>query len=153
MSNQETQIAGANYIYQFYNDAISLINYYAQYLNLILELKERGAGDKEFFQNLNETQQQTFSGALQMVRQQVFRTHIVAKSIHTAINSEDKETFEKLDAIVLKFKKTFAINEDDLEDYVTKLNDFLIKDIIKDILQSSHDIVTQLSGDYADDQS
>lgn len=136
----EKKVTAASYILQFYTEIQLLNDYYAQYVNLLLELENKykdteKATDEEKAVLINATQQ---------VRHTAIKTFIEYKSLVFALKKEENDDIKtSIDLI----KKDFIIKRDVLEDYVIKLNAVLVDEVIKKLLETTEDILNSLYND------
>lgn len=137
----EKQKTGVSYIYTFYNNVVTLTNYYAQYLNLLLEYKMKFSTAD--LQKLEEGEQKIVTGAVQICRQTVISVFIQYQSITKALKIDDSEK-DKVREQYDKIKETFIIDTQDLEDFVCLMNEVLVNNVIKNLLESNQDIISDL---------
>lgn len=137
----EQQITGANYILTFYQEIEALIATYAQYENLTLELETKSGKDGN---NLDEDDQQAIKTASQQVRFYIKTTYLRLNSLKKIIKTDEK-LLKKITDTEQKTRKTLIVKREDVEEYVILLNEALLENIIKELLQNSTDILKQLS--------
>lgn len=133
----ERKAAGANYIISYFNEVQQLKVLYAQYINFLLEIRTK----YESLDKLEENEKLQLGQLAQSVRHLVHLTYISYVSIFSIgklkINKDITDLYNKISI-------TYIINTKELEQYVTEINKSLVLDIIKDLLSSSQDIVSDL---------
>jgi hypothetical protein len=139
-SKDERRQAAASYIINFFNEVQALNHVYGQYVNLLLEFKEKHGSVPEG-RSLADDEKQTLSVLAQTVRHYCHKIYIGYKSFVVA-----KEFLENpdIDQYYSKVKNTYVIKTEDLEKFVVAVNALLVNDVVKDLLVSSHDIVNEI---------
>lgn len=144
MSKNETseeRTAAASYVLNFYNDVASLTHHYANYENLMVEMEEKhkGAEDK-----LTPEEKDALREFCQMLRYHARVAYIHYISIMQGLNLKpSKEVAELFD----KIRNQYVIKRVDIESFVIVMNRALVEKVIKNLLESSHEIVAQLYGE------
>lgn len=137
------QTAASQYIVEFYQKIQKLNEFYAVYKSISIELGS--------FQELNDEQKQSIINMIHNVRNVTEQTYIMCISIFSSIEKDDKtiKSFEKdLDAHISKMNNAFIIDYQDLQKYVIEVNKFLLKSVIKQLLENSTEITSKLIGIY-----
>lgn len=147
---KETNLAGANYIVNFFNDIQLLLHSYSNYINYLLELESK-TGDLEEEKEIDEEERKTVFQLVQSVRYYCHKTYIGYNSICQATKIEPEEKIKK--NYNDNIKNSPIIDKDKIEEYVISLNAFLVHDIIKDLLTTSHDIMGQIYGNQTTEKT
>jgi hypothetical protein len=145
MVNQPTdeKKTGGSYIITFY-EYVNQLNYHtAQHINLSLEL------DNSQEDALDEIQKDSVKTKTQETRFYVIQTMILYKAISQHLEQVilKKEQKKRLDEIYKMLVSQFVIENEVITEYVELMNHFLIGNVIKELLQTSQDIVKSLSDD------
>ena len=138
----EEKTTAASYILNFYQIVQSINHHYANYLNQLI-LMENASKDKskEVAENLNIGNRAQLIEMIQSIRYYRTQAYIaystIMKGVNKAADSEIKDTY-------LKIISQLVINRNDLETYVIAMNTSLMKDIIKRLMESSQDVLSNL---------
>lgn len=137
----EKKSASASYIISFYQ-IVQLLNvHFAQYKNMLIEIKAV-SGEKAEYGSFTELQKEELKKMAQIVRQSVFMCNVQYRAI--------VETVDKLkidDKIKDTYKNVcdqFVISVDELESYVIGINKFLLNDIIGSLLETSQALLNSI---------
>lgn len=140
----EQRTAAASYILNFYQTVVDLKSAYANYVNLLAELgqKYKNAADADA---MTETEREALKQQAQVTRYHVVQSYVDFSTIHEATSSKDednplKKPYEKL-------TKDFILDQNHLEAYVFGVNRELAVGIIKDLLQTSQDVIEDIYGE------
>lgn len=137
----ERTIAGAQYVYTFYNEVEELTNQTSIYQNLILEFKEKYGLDN--IEKLTDDEKRLLMDTIQKTRYHVNRINFKFNSLKTKLSLDDnpqiKESYDKI-------KNTLIINRTDLETYTQQMNNILVSSVIEKILQTRESIMEELYG-------
>ncbi len=139
----EKKIAGASYIFNFYKEVEILTDYYAQYINFLLQLKEQTKNTD--LSKLGDAEKQTLIEGVQGVRLAAHKIYVQYTSIAGVLKLE---LSEKIKESYAEIKKHYIIKEDDLEKYVIEINKFLLNQIIQELLEDSQSLIEEV---YKDD--
>ena len=142
----ESKITGANYIINFYQEIQALITNYANYCNILLEIKEKYG---EEVNKASDEEKTIITKVVQGVRYSVQKTYIQYKSIIATINKKEKtkdqiEEDKTFEDSYKELKEEFMINRETLEKYVLSINKIFLNDVIKDLLKTSQDLVDEI---------
>jgi len=147
MAQDEKKVAGAQYIYTFYNEVESLVAQEAAYINLLLEFKEkywqggRGEGD---LNKVPEEEKKVLVATVQQVRYFCLKVHKKYEAIKDILRlDKSKEINESYNAI----KDTFIIKREDLEKFTAALNKVLVQDIIGSLMETSQEFLKDVLQD------
>jgi hypothetical protein len=155
MSNENTKKpldekkqAAISYIGQFYNEVMTLTTNYSQYNNMILELKEK-YGIDSIQDKLTDQERSDLINAITIVRQNITLTYIKYKVIieqtkGTNITKEKRE--ELYNKYVKVNKEKYVIGTEDLESYVIILNEFLVSNIMTELIQTTQTYINEIYG-------
>lgn len=132
----EEKTAAASYILNFYQLVQNLNHNYSAYLNRVIELEHAQKAGKAQHEDMHSILELS-----QNIRYYCTQGYIHYCTIMEGLNKEqDKKVQEKYEAIL----KQLIINREDIRDYVVALNLVLMKDIIKRLLESSQDILSNI---------
>lgn len=147
MSNvqqQEEKATAASYIINFFTDSEQLRHTLSQYINVITELK---ATYKDF-DKLDEQHKHILKESNQFFRYYANMVYVQYKSIIMAIPKLKEEKQEKrIDELYKNIRDNFIIKIEDAEEYTQHINMILIKNIMRDLLESSTEIINNLTQD------
>lgn len=139
--NEKKQV-GASYILTFYNNVIALNDVYAQYCNLLAELQAK-YGD-EFTDKSSDQEKNLFLDVARSLRHLIITSKIqyevIKNNTGLKVADEEKARYNNL-------RDTLAPKRPDIEEYIIKLNDFLVSEIIKELLVNSTSIFNTLYGE------
>lgn len=139
MNQDEKKITAASYIYQFYSEIQNLNHEYSNYLNIMLELENKYSSNVE--KNASDEEKNFIKIQIQKVRYSTHQTYIHYLSITKGLNKNpDNKIVKSYDLI----KKQFMINREELEKYVTNINAVLVLEVIKNLLESSQDLIQEI---------
>lgn len=134
----EERIAAASYIIVFYQEVMALNQHHANYANVTAELKAKYGEDAK---GLETRDREILTLAVQNLRNSAQKCNIQYEAISEYTDSANTK---KDNVLFNKIKEKFIIPLDDSYAYVTFLNKFLVKKIMKRILENSQDIVTKM---------
>lgn len=143
----EKRIAGASYIFAFYKEVQTLTDYYAQYVNFLLDIKTK---HNVTLDKLGDAEKETVAQAVQAVRASAHKSYIQYVSICGILKID---VDDKIEESYKQVKEVYIIPEEDIKNYVVGLNQFLVKDIIKKLLEDSQDFMEQLYTENDNEQS
>jgi regulator of sigma D len=144
MGNENMQVA-ANYITTFYNDVVNLTHFYLNYENTLTEIGVKNG--KDAGDGLSPEEKDTVKVLCQTIRYYSNKTMLTYNAILKS--TEDKED-KKLAEIMKKIKPKLIPAVEDIEEYVTAMNAVLVKGVIKDLLETSQDLVKSIYGPAED---
>lgn len=136
----EERTAGASYVLSFFTNVMQINHFYANYENLMLELDEKHKG------HAATTSPEEKSIVMQYcnnLRYYATQCNIAYKAIVLGVGQ--KEDQKIVDAFE-KVKSSYMVKREEIGEYVTLINSFVMKSIIREILKSSQDIVNELYG-------
>lgn len=153
-SSSEERASAANYIITFYNEVSQLTGYYAQYFNLLMQVKEKYAD----ISKMDEQEKAVLITAVQNIRYHTQTVYIQYKCIAENLNIDAKEEMIKvklkdgekdltLNDLYNLVRNVFIIKVEDLENFVTLLNKILVKNVMKNLLENSQNIVESVFKD------
>lgn len=137
----EEKTAGSSYILTFYREIMNLSHQYANYINLIVVIKEKNKSGLEL-DNLEELDKQQLVDQVQTVRYYVNKCFLMYRTIvqEGLKNELDKNIIE----IHKRIMNSFVIGVEDLEIFVVKINGILVNKVMKNLLESSQEFVDNL---------
>ncbi len=146
----EKETASASYILNFYKDVADLTNWYSHYLNLMLELEHKYTTE-EAVAKMDDIEKENIKVHVQNIRYFAHRSMIEYKVISMSIKKEkkdkdkDNDKEESLEAVYNEhIKKVYQLDRDKLTSFVEKLNGFLIKTVMQDLLQTAEQLVAEV---------
>jgi hypothetical protein len=141
--SQEERVAASSYVISFYKFVQSLTHEYANYENMLLEMEAKTKNNAE---KLDPTSKDTLLGSSQRLRYYATQTYINYESIRRAVG--DKKIKENADmrAAYAELRSHLIIARDDAEKFVVEMNAILLTEIVKNLLQTSQDVMEQLYG-------
>lgn len=137
----EKATAAASYLLTFYKEVQNLKAYYAQYVNIVLEIENRYP-NSEVMKKASDEEKQVIAQAIQNMRSAIIISNTSYNSI--ALSIKDVKVDKEINAICENIEKSFIPKRDDIKNYVTKLNAFLLKDIIKSLLDTSQTLIENI---------
>jgi len=141
MEAKEKEIAGASYVLTFYRDVQELNNNYVQYCNLLIELEA-----KEHIK-MGIEERQILIQAVQVLRENIQKSYIEYTALISNIDIEKNvEKDKELADIYKELTTKFIIQRDKVGEYVKHINNFLIRNVIRTLLQTSEDLITSMYG-------
>jgi hypothetical protein len=143
----EIKIAGASYITAFYQEVQFLNHNYAVYINSQLEIAHKCNYEKEKIKNISSVEMQNVNNAMQLMRISVIKTYLAYKTIGKNIKISDNHAIE--DAYKEIIEK-YNFSHDRLEIYIMEINNLLVSDIIKELIDNSQSLINQI---YSNDTS
>jgi len=132
-TDSEKKAVGISYLYSFYMEVQNLINNYAQYLNLMIEIESKYPSAQEL-QKADEEHKNIVNQWLQNVRIYISTTYIKYKTLSSVLKLKDNPELDKKHKEILS---KFVIDRNILEQYVIEMNKILITDIIQDLLENN----------------
>lgn len=143
MSKQldEQKIVGASYIFSFYQAVHSLNDQYALYLCNLVEIK----GQK--LEVMDESTKNQIKASVQELRFILNKVYIQYLTLLQPLNIKENKDITEL---YEKINDDFMIESEDLKKIVMELNRVLLMDIVKQILESTQDIISNLYSNAAD---
>jgi len=139
----EERTAAASYILTYYQEVGNLTHWYAQYRNILAELKLKDLGE-EGMQALEETEKSVLIKTLQSLRYYAHKSQIqylcIMDSLKNKVDPAIKKAYERLDS-------EFIISLASIESYVIKMNGVLLNTVIKNLMETSQDIVDSVYDD------
>lgn len=140
--SRERDITAASYIYKFYTEIQTLNHEYSNYVNILLELQNKYADDVE--KKADDQEKAVIKAQVQAVRYAAHQSYIHYNSI--MIGTGNKPLKEITD-LYSKIKTQFMINRETLEKFVTSINSVLVNEVIKNLLETSQDLIKDIYKD------
>jgi len=144
----EEKATAASYIISFYQEVMLLNQHHANYVNVLAEISAK-YGEKDSTLEIDERNILTL--AAQNLRNAIQKCHIqymaIAKNIkpiQNKVKEKEEKTEKELRELFKKIIETFIIKADDSSEYVIFLNTFLVKKVMKSILENSQEIVSKM---------
>lgn len=139
--NQE-KVAAANYILTFFQEVGALTDNFCYYINTLVELENKY--QEVDLNKVTEEENQQFKNLINTIRYYIIKTSIMYKTICANQNHQIKTDFLE---DTKKLRDTLVFNREDLEKYVFTLNNFLADTIIKELQETSSQIVNNIYGE------
>lgn len=131
----------SSYVINFYNEIQLLTHHAAQYYNMLSEITYIYGKHVE---NMNEDHKALFSKILQEARYYVHKSYTFYECIsENVLTSTDK----KIKKLYQSLSENYVMSKEELKEYVKALNNVLITDVMKGLLQSSSDLINDLYGE------
>lgn len=138
-SISEEKTAAASYILSFYQEVGNLTTAYAQYQNLMIQFDEQYAGQLEV--KPTDEEQNLLKQTMQNIRFYVNKSYIQYRSIASNRGIKLSKDIQKNHQ---KINKGFIIERKALKEYTNSMNAFLVKNIMKKLLESSQEVVENI---------
>lgn len=150
-STSEEGIAAASYTLAFYKQVMSVTEYKAHYRNLLAELHAAGLGDTEIA--LEDLQKNQLKEIVQSIRYHIDMaiTQYVAIVNDLNLNEAEEKRLKELKQYNIKFSEDYVLKLQDVDAVTAHLHTFLLKKVVKGLLKSSQDIITQIYGGNSND--
>ena len=138
-SVSEEKTASASYVLGFFQNVLQFNHWYANYENIVLELqtKYKLAG------NESPEDKETLKGYCQTIRYYSTQCYVsycaIIQGLKRNKSPEIEQVYEKILSILILERK-------DVREFAVLMNSFIMENIIKDLLQSSNDLVNKLYG-------
>lgn len=131
-----------SYILTFYQEVQNLTHWFAQYQNLLTEFQAKYGED---LKRMDEGDKQILNSSVQNLRYFTHKTYILYSSIKGVLGHQNKtRNHEKILKAYAKTKIGYIITSESVEEYTIELNTFLLTDIIKDLLQTNREKLTDI---------
>jgi len=133
-SINEEKTTAASYVINFYQEVQELVHNFSVYENVMLELENKYKVSDFSIDKIDDNDKNVLIDVLQKVRYSVHKAVLHFDCINENIGYEKNKNVSEL---YQKIKNEFVINRDDLYNIVKELNKFMIKDIMKHLLEDS----------------
>lgn len=136
----EQKITASNYIISFYQEVENLTHNHAIYINLLIELKAK-YGEKPDAKKITEEEYNVLSTTVQTVRYYCTKAYIKYNSISNQFqkNEDVKKQYD-----LIKSPSNYLIDSEKLESFVTLMNNIIVDKVIRNLLKSSQDFVSEI---------
>ena len=135
----EQRTAAASYIINFYQQTQDLVDYFVSYTNILTEIKYKYKGID--LSKIEDNDKQTLLVSSQNLRYCIQKIFIQYKTIlHTLNKKENKKLTQNYNQI----KEHFIMQQSKVENFVIDINIFLMEDIIKQLISSSQELITDI---------
>ena len=145
ISTKEKKIVAASYVFTFYQSVTIAIDYEAQYRNILVELNVKYS-NQEVINKLNETEKEALIQSVQLVRFYSRKCWIMYKTLIKPLGIKEDKGLEEA---YIKIKDQYVINQDDLENFIIAINQILIDNTIKDLIDNSQNLLEAISSENA----
>jgi hypothetical protein len=131
---QDQKTAAASYLMTFYSEVMNLTDYYARYVNMMVEVRNKKGSitEEERANHFNMAQVLRYSIIKSFVQYSVITGHVPDASFKTT-----EENY-------VKVKDQLLIDDNDAGKYVLALNKYLVQEIIKTLLETSAELISQI---------
>lgn len=136
----EERTTAASYILTFYQDVIYLTHNYSLYLNELTKLGMK-YNTSDVLSKMEEVEKQIIIQLAQNVRYYIHKCYIQYNAVLKAAKFKEDRSIEE---IYKKLRDVLIINRHDLEKYVIAINQVLVNNVMKSLLESSQDIVENI---------
>jgi len=137
----ENRQAAASYVIAFYNDIVMLTHTYANYENILIELAETYGSNEDGLSKMPADQKDGVKTYCQTLRYYATKCNI---SYNALITGMGKSADIEVGTLYNHVLEQFIIKAKDIRSYVIKLNAILMSEVIRDLLESSQDLVNKL---------
>jgi len=143
---EEEKIASASYVLTFLNDVELLLSYVANFINLLVQLKQKypqeqlEKGDIE----IEQTDQQALLTTVNALRSLVFKTYVRFNALKKEIKEfktyekKIKEGYEKIIDAPIPLRQ-------DVEEYTINLNEVFVSSMMSEIISRAREILRGLT--------
>jgi len=141
---KEEKIVAASYIVSFYQQVDLLTHTYSQYSNLLIELESKYG--EQLIVKMSVEENNLVTQAVQQVRYYCHRCYVQYRCIIENIDKGKKE-LEDVEKLYEAVKQDFIIVRSNIEKFVIKLNSVLIKSVMKNLLETSQEVLGNIYGE------
>lgn len=135
----EEKTAAASYILNFYSEVVQLTHNYANFENVLLELKSKYMNNTEA---ITLEEKELVKQQSNILRYYTTKTYISYISIVGGL--KEVKLNPKISEGYTKIKDQQVIRTEDIKDYVINLNEFIVNAVIKNLLESSQELLTNI---------
>lgn len=140
MENRDKKLAGANYIFSFYNGVMSLIDASAHYTNLLIQLEAMYGDQIEVFNEQDKINVANVSNNLRYFCNVTYTQYKAIALNIPQIKDKEKEIDDKYKNIMSNYlPKRGGVSE-----FVILMNSVLVQDVIKTLLESNQDLLNSM---------
>jgi len=143
----EIKVAGASYISSFFQEVTFLNHNFAVYINANLELANKCGNDKEKVKHVAQIELQNINNAIQLMRVSIIKTYLGYKTIGKNVKFQENKELENL---YKKLTENYNFESVDLQSYIMEINNILVSDIIKELVENSQLLLQQI---YSNDNT
>lgn len=143
----EIKVAGASYISSFFQEVTYLNHNFAVYINANLELANKCGNDREKLKQISQMELQNINNAIQLMRVSIIKTYLGYKTIGRNVKLKDNA---ELEILYKKLTETYNFESVDLQNYIMEINNILVSDIIKELVENSQLLLQQI---YSNDNT
>lgn len=145
-SATEEKKAAANYILTFFSEAGYLTDNYCLYINELVELEAKYPSQElTDLDNISDEEKEKLKNLIRTIRYYIIKTNIMYTTITKNITKQDvNQEFKELSN---KLKNTFLFDRTQLDTYVIEINKFLAETVIKELQETSTQIVSNIYND------
>jgi hypothetical protein len=141
--SQEEKIASANILLELVNQVKLYNHHYANYLNTLVYIKNKYGDNSEELQKLEEEDKNILIQNAQYLRYHAAHSYNYYKSVITGAGGKITSDPD-IEALMKEIKETFIIKLNVAEELAVKFLFFISKDIVKNLLETSSDLINKL---------
>lgn len=141
---QDEKAAAANYILTFFVESGTLTDNYAIYINNLVELKAKYGDEPETLKKMSEEEAESMKTTIRNIRYYIIKVTLMYRTISKNLKIEIDADFLLL---AKKLRDSTTYDRDELESYILFLNDFLASSIIRELQESSSQVVSNIYGE------
>jgi hypothetical protein len=145
--SQKTLMEGS-YIIAFYTNIGTLNNYYAQYQNLMLEIKHTYSNDIDVLkkaESMSPDQRDAIKQATQSLRIITTQVYMQYESLKKQIKIEEKQD-EEIQKLYIEIAEKYIPDAESMKKYVLSFNKVLANDILIGLFDTSQEIINIKNG-------
>lgn len=135
--SKDVSIAGVSYLHTFAQNIYLLTQQTASYRNFLLKL-EKESKDGE----LTIEQQKLFDSGIEALRHTLYLVHVQYKAISKSV--KQIKFNEEIQTCYDKIEKKYVIDRIELDNYVVLINEELMAEALKDLLNTSESMHNRL---------
>jgi hypothetical protein len=143
-SNQnEKERAGSSYIIEFYTTVQLMTHEHANYVNTLVFLKNKYG---KLFNNDIEIEQNDdlfLKERVQILRHSYIKGYLMLNSLKNILNIKENDLTE-LKKLYDNIRNDFIIKDQDSENFIIKMNNYLLSDILNNLIKSSQDFLNKM---------
>lgn len=140
-------VTGLSYLQTFANNIYALTQLTAQYRNNLLKI------EKEHGKNITEIKEEKIKeieNVILNLRHTIYLVFVQYKAI--VINIDTMKENKEIETIYKKLDGQYYLDRTDLNEFVININSELMKETIKNLLESSQDIIDKIYNEKTKDK-
>jgi len=137
------QISIRNAHLQFFYDSVANVRHtYAQYINLLLKIKKLYQGKQITQESYTEEESKEVELMVGEIRYHVINSYRIYCSLIKKIGKAKKS--EEIEKVYDKIKNDYIIEEEDLDKYLTILDDTIVDAVMDKMLETKGDVIQKM---------